>query len=173
MSTASSPRWWRLLCHRRFDERSAARTLGVGALERLAQQVARSEQRHGGQIRLSIEGGLPLSYLWRRASPRARAIALFGKLGVWDTEGNNGVLIYLLLAEHAIEIVADRALSREVPAAQWQAMAQTMAGHFRAGEFELGLSQAIGAVSTLLEAHCPRLPGQPDHNELPDRADLR
>ena len=70
-------------------------------------RVAASEKRHSGEIRVCAEAGLPLSYLWRGASARERALAMFGKLRVWDTEHNNGVLIYLLLAEHAIEIVAD------------------------------------------------------------------
>ena len=77
-------------------------------MERLARRVAASEQRHSGEVRIYVEAGLPLSYLWRDATPRERAVAMFGKLRVWDTEQNNGVLIYLLLAEHAIEIVADR-----------------------------------------------------------------
>lgn len=173
MTSPASPRWWRLLCHRRFDERSAARALGSGALARLAQRITDSEKTHGGEIRLSIEGGLPLSYLWRRASARQRAIALFGKLGVWDTERNNGVLIYLLLAERAIEIVADRGLAGQVPQAHWQALTDGMAARFRAGDFESGLNEAIAAVGALLQTHYAAIAGQVDRNELPDQADLR
>ena len=76
--------------------------------------MAASERRHSGEIRVCVEAGLPLSYLWRDATARERAVTMFGKLRVWDTEHNNGVLIYLLLAEHAIEIVADRGLNRHV-----------------------------------------------------------
>ena len=98
----------RLLKHRRVDETDAARLLGDGALKRIEARVAASESRHSGEIRVCIEAGLPLSYLRREAPVRERAVTMFGKLRVWDTAHNNGVLIYLLLAEHAIEIVADR-----------------------------------------------------------------
>jgi uncharacterized membrane protein len=163
----------RILKHRWWDDTDASRVLDAAALKRLQEQVVASELRHSGEIRLCVEAGLPMSYLWREATPRQRALTMFGKLGVWDTEHNNGVLIYLLLAERAIEIVADRGLMRHVPQAQWQALAGTMRDAFRAGKFEDGLSQAIAAVDTLLLAHFPLAPGQSNPNELPDRADLR
>ena len=101
----------RLLKHRWFDERDAARALGPQGLARIEGLVAESEHHHNGQIRVCVEAGLPTSYIRRRASAHERALALFGKLGVWDTEQNNGVLIYLLLAEHTIANVADRGLA--------------------------------------------------------------
>ncbi|MEP7284026.1 MAG: TPM domain-containing protein, partial [Rubrivivax sp.] len=100
----------RLIRHRLLDDTDTRRALDDAALERLAQRVRTSEVRHSGEIRISVEAGLPLGYLWQGLSARDRALTLFGKLRVWDTEANNGVLIYLLLAEHAIEIVADRGL---------------------------------------------------------------
>ena len=93
---------------------------------------------------------------------------MFGKLRVWDTQQNNGVLIYLLLAEHAIEVVADRGLSRRVPAAEWQAMVQRMGAAFREGRFEDGLTHALEEVSALLVQHFPLKPGEHNGNELPD-----
>lgn len=161
-------RWLRLLRHRWLDEGDARRALGPDALARLEARVKASESRHGGEIRVAVEAGLPLSYLWRGLSARDRAVALFGKLRVWDTEADNGVLIYLLLAEHAIEIVADRGLNRHVGAAQWQAIVAGMREAFRAGRFEEGLAAAIDAVDALLAAHFPRAPGTADVNELPD-----
>ena len=161
-------RWLRILKHRRFDERDAARVLSPEALARIQARVAASERRHSGEIRVCIEAGLPLSYLRRDASPRERAVSMFGKLRVWDTEHNNGVLIYLLLAEHAIEIVADRGLSRHVDAAQWQAIMVTMRAAFQAGEFEPGLAQAVDAVDGLLATHFPLASGDVNPNELPD-----
>ena len=126
------------------DETDSARALNEAALARLEAQVAASESRHSGEIRMCVEAGLPLSYLWRGLRAReARAVTMFGKLRVWDTEHNNGVLIYLLLAEHAIEIVADRGLTRHVPQAQWDGMVAGMRDAFRAGQFEAGLQQAI------------------------------
>jgi uncharacterized membrane protein len=170
---AQGNRWLRTLRHRWFDERDTARALDRAALARLEQQVAASERQHSGEIRLCVEAGLPLSYLWRRASARERAVALFGKLRVWDTEHNNGVLIYLLLAEHAIEIVADRGLARQVPPAHWDAVLAGMREAFRAGRFEQGLQQAVQAVDALLAQHFPLATGASNPNELPDSPDLR
>ncbi|CAM4194098.1 TPM domain-containing protein [Paracidovorax anthurii] len=159
----------RLLRHR-WAEGRLHRALPPDLLERLARRVAASEARHTGQIRICAEGGLPASYLWRGASARERAVTLFGKLRVWDTEHNNGVLIYLLLAEQAIEIVADRALARTVPPETWRAMVARMGGAFRAGHYEDGLTQALEEVSALLVAHFPAGGGAGPHggNELPD-----
>ena len=137
-------------------------------MERLAARVAASERRPRGEIRICVEAGLPWSYLRRNATARERAVTLFGKLRVWDTEHNNGVLIYLLLAEHAIEIVADRGIDAHVDDAEWAAMAQRMGAAFREGRFEDGVTQALEEMSALLVAHFPLAENQPDTNELPD-----
>ena len=158
-------RIWR---HQWMDETDVRRVLPDAAMERLAARVAASERRHSGEIRICVEAGLPLSYLRRNASARERAVTLFGKLRVWDTENNNGVLIYLLLAEHAIEIVADRGIDAHVDDAEWTAMTQRMGAAFREGRFEDGLTQALEEVSALLVAHFPLGEGAPDRNELPD-----
>ena len=163
----------RILKHRWTDETDTRRALGADALQRLEARVAASETGHSGEIRLCVEAGLPLSYLWRGASARQRAVALFGKMGVWDTEHNNGVLIYLLLAEHAIEIVADRGLTRQVPKGQWDGLVANMREAFRAGQFEPGMNQAVDTVDHLLRMHFSLAPGQNNPNELPDRADMR
>ena len=163
----------RLLRHRWVDDPDTRRALNDAAFDRLAARVAASEQRHGGEIRISVEAGLPLSYLWQDLGARDRALTLFGKLRVWDTEHNNGVLIYVLLAEHAIEIVADRGLARQVPAAHWQAVIAGLREAFRAGRYEAGLLQAIDAVEALLVQHFPLTPGAANPNELSDRVDRR
>lgn len=161
-------RWLRMLRHRWFDDTDARRMLDGAALDRLAERVRRSEARHGGEIRICIEGALPLAHVWRGASVRERAIAMFGQLGVWDTEANNGVLIYLLRAERAIEIVCDRGVARVVPQAQWDALAARLGEALRAGRTEAGLAEAIDAVGDLLAAHLP-MAAQERRNELPDR----
>ncbi len=158
----------RLLRHRLLDEGDARRALGGEALARIEQRVAASEKRHSGEIRVCVEAGLPLSYLRRAASARERAAALFGKLRVWDTAHNNGVLIYVLLAERAIEIVADRGLTAQVDAAGWERVMATMQGAFREGRFEAGIEQAIVAVEALLVQHFALAPGTSNPNELPD-----
>lgn len=160
---------WRRLCrmlrHRWHDDQ-VSRHLDAQQLEQLAKVVARSELRHGGQIRLCIEGGLPSSYVWRCASARERAVTLFGKLRVWDTERNNGVLIYLLLADRAMEIVADRALARVVPGVTWHALIASMQDALRAGRYQAALELAVEKVSALLEEHGGSL--ERGANELPD-----
>ena len=161
-------RWLRLLRHRAFDDTDTRRALPPALLERLRERVAASERHHSGEIRICVEAGLPLSYLWRNLSARDRAITLFGKLRVWDTEHNNGVLIYLLLAEHAIEIVADRGLSRHVTQEQWAHIVAGMREAFRARRYEEGLSAAVAAVDALLARHFPIAPAQANPNELPD-----
>ncbi len=159
----------RLLKHRWLDETDTQRALGPQALARIEQRIAASERAHSGEIRVCVEAGLPLSYLWRDATARERAVAMFGKLLVWDTEANNGVLIYLLLAEHAIEIVADRGLARRVPPEHWQGLVGAMREDFRAGRFEAGLMRAIDAVEAMLVEHFPAVDGAANANELPDR----
>jgi uncharacterized membrane protein len=163
----------RLLKHRLFDEGDARRALGPAALGHIKARVAASEARHSGQIRVCIEAGLPFSYLRHRATARDRAVAMFGKLRVWDTEHNNGVLVYLLLAERAIEIVADRGLNRHVGPAEWQQIGAAMRTAFQDGEFETGLIQAIDAVDSILVRHFALAPGESSRNELPDEPVLR
>lgn len=158
-------RIWR---HRWIDETEVRRALPEAVMQRLTGRVAASERRHSGEIRICVEAGLPMSYLWRHAPARERAVMLFGKLRVWDTAHNNGVLIYLLLAEHAIEIVADRGIHSHVDDAEWAAMAQRMSAAFREGRFEDGLTQALEEISALLVEHFPLGAGDVDVNELPD-----
>jgi uncharacterized membrane protein len=161
-------RFARILKHRWLDETDTRRALDGAALARIEARIAAGEVRHSGEIRVCVEAGLPMSYLWRGATARERAVTMFGKLRVWDTEANNGVLIYLLLAEHAIEIVADRGLARHVPIGHWQEIVDGMRAEFRAGQFEPGLMRAIGAVNALLEQYFPVAEGERNPNELPN-----
>jgi len=163
----------RILKHRARDDTDTRRAINPDVVRRLQQRVQASERQHSGEIRVCVEAGLPLSYLWRGLSARDRAVTMFGKLRVWDTAHNNGVLIYLLLAEHAIEIVADRGLNAHVSAAQWAAIVATMREAFRARRHEQGLNAAIDAVDALLRQHFALAPGHANPNELPDEPDLR
>lgn len=165
-------KWLRILKHRWLDERDALRALGADGLARLQARVHASEKRHSGEIRLCVEACLPMRYLWAGAGARERAVAMFGKLRVWDTESNNGVLIYLLLAEHAIEIVADRGLNRQVGAQRWQQILAAMRNAFRDGHFEAGLNDAIDAVDVLLVQYFPLAATSVNPNELPDAPHL-
>jgi uncharacterized membrane protein len=158
----------RFVKHRWLDESDVRRALDEAALKRIEARVAASERRHSGEIRVCVEAGLPASYLWKDLTARDRAVTMFGKLRVWDTAANNGVLIYLLLAEHAIEIVADRGLNDRVSTEQWRAVVAGMREAFRAGRFEDGLNAAVDAVDTLLAQHFPLVDGASDSNELPN-----
>lgn len=165
----------RIFKHRWMDHSDTLRAVPDDMAERIARRVAASEGRHTGEVRLCVEASLPLSYLWRigAATPlpavvRERALTWFGRLRIWDTEHNNGVLIYILLAEHAIECVSDRALSRLVSQDEWQSMVDRLATRLRSGDFEDGLTQALEEVSALLVAHFPAQAGTVRPNELPD-----
>jgi len=162
----------RMLRHRWLDASDTRKAIPADMVERLARRVAASEGRHSGEVRIYVEAGLPTSYLLRDATPRERAVTMFAKLRVWETEHNNGVLIYLLLAEHAIEIVADRGINRHVTPAEWQAIVARMGSAFRDGRFEDGLTQALEEVSALLVEHFPLAPGEANPNELPDEPQL-
>lgn len=163
----------RILRHRWQNDDAARRSVPPALLDKLAAQVAASEARHSGEIRVYVEAGLPLSYLWQPSSmaqiTHERALAMFGKLRVWDTAHNNGVLIYLLLAEHRIEIVADRGLNERVAPDTWPRMVESMSAAFKAGDFEGGLTQAVQEVSSLLRRHFALQTGQSNPNELPDK----
>lgn len=159
-------RFLRFLKHRWYEARDVGRVLDAQALTRLEQRIAASEQRHSGEVRICVEAALPSSYLWRNASPRERALAMFGKLRVWDTERNNGVLIYLLLAEHAIELIADRGLNRHVDAQHWQQVVEHLREALRDGHYEDGLTSALEEVSAALVQHFPRTAQDGDVDEL-------
>ena len=165
-------RFKRILKHRWLIEGRTQRTIPSDLRQRLQQRVAESEQRHTGEIRICIEAGLPFSDLWQEASTRhitrQRALTLFSKLRVWDTAHNNGVLIYLLLAERAIELVADRGLSEQVDPQAWTAMVSRMSAAFKNGLFEEGLTEALEDVSALLVQYFPHETGEKNPNELPD-----
>ena len=165
----------RILKHRWLDTSDALRAVPDDLAERLARRVAASEGRHSGEVRLCVEAALPTSYLWRintdtplSAVVHERALTWFGRLRIWDTEHNNGVLIYLLLAEHAIEFVADRALARRVTPAEWQAIVDRLGARLHEGAFEDGLTQALEEVSALLVTHFPAEAGAVRPNELSD-----
>jgi len=143
------------------------RTFPDAALERIEHAIAAGERGHRGQICFAVEGALPPLRVLRHLTPRARALEVFGLLGVWDTEENAGVLVYLLLADRDVEIVADRGIDRKVPPGAWQAICARMETAFRDGRFVDGVIAGIGEIGALLAAHFPHSSDAP--NELPDK----
>ncbi len=167
----------RFVKHLWLDRSDTHRAIGPATLQRLREAVTASEHQHSGEIRIFVEAGLPLAYVLRNSPTthlvRQRALALFSELRVWDTAGNNGVLIYLLLAERKIEIVADRGLNDLVEEETWQALVARMRADFAVDRFEEGLMEALAAVSSMLTRHFPLARGQRRPNELPDAPVLR
>jgi uncharacterized membrane protein len=147
----------------------------VRTLDAIELAVRRVEQAHLGEIRFAIETALTPLLVLRNVTPRARALEVFAHLRVWDTERNNGVLIYVELADHTVEIVADRGVASRVSQSEWDAVCRGMEEQFRAGHFEAGSIAGIEAVGSLLARHFPKAaaarPGPAD-NRLPDRPTL-
>lgn len=158
-------RWFK---HNLSAPGAVRRRFSETALQRIEHAIAHSETQHSGEIRFAVEAALPWSYLKRNAPARERAHMLFSKLRVWDTEHNNGVLIYVELADRAIEIVADRGLAAHVAPAEWQAIYQRMREYFRLENYEAGVVAGIEHVSQKLAAHFPARPGLSNVNELPN-----
>jgi uncharacterized membrane protein len=136
-------------------------------LTALAEAITAGEQTHRGEVRLIVEKGLPLDAAWDGVTCRQRALTLFADYGVWDTEDNCGVLIYVNLAEHTVDIVADRGIDRRIDRATWQGVCRTMTEGFKRGQFHQATLTAIGQVNDLLRQHFPSDGGGP--NELPDK----
>jgi uncharacterized membrane protein len=138
----------------------------AASLDAVQHAIADSERAHSGQIRFAIEPALDLGELLRGVTPRSRAIDVFSELRVWDTEHNNGVLIYLLLADRDFEIVADRGIHAHVGADGWEMIAREMEVAFRGGDFLGGITRGIASITQHLSRHFPPRGGI---NELPDR----
>jgi uncharacterized membrane protein len=136
------------------------------ALQRIHEAISLCEGSHGGQIRFAVEDALDLPDLLGGQSARERALEVFGELRVWDTERNNGVLVYFLLADRDFEIVGDRGIHVHVGAAGWEDVARRMEELIRDGDFEGGVLWGIGAIGALLRRHFP--PDGTPGGELPD-----
>jgi len=160
----------RLLRH--LFARSARAAFPEASLQRIAGAVHAAEQRHTGEICFAVEASLPPMAVLRGVDARARAGHVFAQLRVWDTQANNGVLVYLLLADRRIEIVADRGLAGLVSAEQWRGACQLMEERLQAGDPEDAALAGVAAISDLLAAHFPQQPGAIDENELPDMPHL-
>jgi len=145
---------------------SARGSYPVDSLHRIAAAIAEGEATHQGQVCFAVESSLPIGAVLAGHDARWRAGEVFARLRVWDTEANNGVLVYLLLADHRIEIVADRGVAARVDAAQWREICARMERRLREGEAEKAAVEAVTAVSALLAAHFPG--GGERRNELPD-----
>lgn len=157
-------RFWR---HAFTDEKDVRRTFPDDGMKRIEQAIVAGEAMHRGQVGVAIEAALPLVRVLRKLSPRERALEVFGSLRVWDTEENNGVLLYLLLADRDVEIVADRAIHRKVGEGAWEAICKRMERSFRDGRYVDGVEAGIREISALLAEHFPG--GGRDVDEIANR----
>ena len=157
-------RFWR---HIVMNPVAARRAFPPATLDAIGQEVSEQEKRHRGEIRFVVEAELTTGHLWREVGSRDRARELFAQYGVWNTEENTGVLIYVMLADRRVEVVADRGITALVPDERWQSICRTMESHFREGRFQEGAIAGIRSVSDELAGHFPARGDNP--NELPDR----
>ena len=155
----------RVLKHLFIPDWLARRAFPAAALRRIAEAVHASEAKHRGEIRFAIEGALHIGQL--RLSTRERARQVFSQLGVWDTEENTGVLIYVQLVDRKLEIIADRGIAKRVEQAEWEHVCRAMERWFRKGEFLEGALEGIDSVTRILARHFPASGVNP--NELPDK----
>ncbi len=156
-------RFWR---HLAMTPWSSLRCFPDASLEAIRREVGELEQRHRGEVRFVVEAELTSAQLWANLSARARAIEVFSTLQVWNTEENTGILIYVLLADHKVEIVADRGIQKKVAEPEWAAICHAMEAHFRAGRFLEGALTGVRSASELLERHFPA--NADNRNELSD-----
>lgn len=159
--------WKRFWRHVLMTPARAARAFPDATLEAIRHAIAEHEKRHRGEVCFVVEAELTTAQLRAGLSSRDRAREVFAQQGVWNTEENNGVLVYVLLADHRTEIVADRGIDRHVAQAEWKAIADEIDGHFQAGRFREGAVAGVHAVSALLERHFPA--SGEGANELGDR----
>jgi uncharacterized membrane protein len=136
-------------------------------LNDIEQSIQASESQHSAEFRFAIETSLDVPTLLRGCNPRERAVEVFSNLGIWDTAANNGVLIYLLLSEHAIEIVADRGYNDKVSAREWQDICDAMRALFQGGHYREGALRGIEMITAEVSRHFP--PDPNDRNELPNK----
>lgn len=160
----------RLFRHLRAAVWQGTRAFPMTTLLAIEQEIKSSEKNHVGEIRFVVEGELSGSQLIHGQSARERAIDVFSQLRMWDTEYRNAVLIYLLLADRSVEIIADRGLHVKTDAPEWEQICRDMEAEFRAGRFKQGAVSGIRAVSQLLTRHFPANGAK--RNELPDKVVL-
>jgi uncharacterized membrane protein len=163
---ATLQRW---MAHALTTPLHSRRAFPPPVLKAIRAAIETAEAGHTGEILFVAEGSVPWSFLRRAAPVRRRALALFSELRAWDTENNNGVLIYVGLADRAVEIVADRGIAHRVDAETWHRICQALQERCARGDYEGGAVAAVREVGALLQQHFPLGPGQVRTNEIPDR----
>ena len=158
----------RFFHHLATDHGRVRRAFPDAALSRIEAAIANGEKHHRGQVVFAVEPALPLVRVLRHVEPRERALEVFGLLRIWDTAENCGVLVYLLLADRDVEIVADRGIHAHVGTDAWEAVCRKMEAAFRDGRYMEGVEAGITEINALLARHFPRA-GRVGDNELPNK----
>jgi uncharacterized membrane protein len=161
--------WKRWFRHVFATRSSVLRAFPPATLDAIEMAIDDSEHHHRGEIRFAIEGALEPRDAWAGKTPRERAIEVFAALGVWDTAENNGVLIYVLLADRDVEIVADRGFNMRVTSEQWHAVCEEIDREFAAGRHREGAVLGVQRVGRIIANFFPQLAGRRDEDELPNR----
>jgi uncharacterized membrane protein len=164
-----SSRAARLFNHLRSTRAAARQAFPSALLKAIQASIAEGEQRHRAQVKLIVEAALSAGAVWRGEGARQRAHELFARYRIWDTEENCGVLVYINLADHKVEIVADRGAARAVTREQWQEVCRTMTAGYARGDYRDSTLAALERLHVLLAEAMPRHDGGPDHNELSDK----
>lgn len=157
----------RILRHLLTGQLAVRRKFPAASLVAIEQAIKQSEMYHGGEICFAVEAALNTIALLRNQTARERAVEVFSQLRIWDTENNNGVLIYLLLADRDVEIIADRGIHTKVASNEWEAICRVMEGAFRRQQFEAGVIEGIHGIGSYLQKHFPSPHGN-EKNELAD-----
>ena len=146
----------RLVKHLWSHSRKVGNFFSKQDLAAITKAIRESERKHSGQICFAVEGALDMPALLKGLSPRERAIEVFTSLRVWDTEHNNGVLIYVLLADHAVEIVSDRGIYASADVSTWDVICREMESKFARNQYRAGALSGIELVSKVLQEHFPK-----------------
>jgi uncharacterized membrane protein len=157
----------RTLRHLAASRAHTRRRFPAEVLASIEAAIAAAEARSSGEIRFVVETALEMGEAWSGVAPRDRAMQVFSDLHLWNTELRNGVLIYVLMADHDVEIIADRGAAGPIAQEDWEGVCRAMESRFRAGEFAAGAVAAVEAVGRLLERHFP--PRGRDRDELPNQ----
>lgn len=157
----------RIFSHLLANTRNAKRAFPPDTLKAIQEKIAEGERAHRAEVQVIVEAALSLSAVWSGTTSRHRACALFSHYKIWDTEENVGVLVYVNLADHKVEIIADRSVDRAIQKQEWQTVCHTMTKEFANGLFHHSTLAALEQLNTLLTTHFPS--DGDKHNQLPDQ----
>lgn len=158
----------RILRHLLIGQLAVRRKFPAASLAAIEQAIQQSEMQHGGEICFAVEAALNTTALLKNQTAQERAVEVFSQLRIWDTEHNNGVLIYLLLADRDVEIIVDRGILAKVASNEWKMICRTMESAFRQQQFETGIVEGINNITRHLQKHFPHHQGN-DKNELANK----